>query len=106
MDDLIDSSRRNADIVRQTILRNLERLQKILEQHFAGMNRQQFAACYRVTSVIVDDLDRMRVSIDPSKANTPLIIHANTVLAAAITSELLQPMDSDTRQITGFVRWP
>ncbi|HEX6807027.1 MAG TPA: hypothetical protein VF118_03505 [Gemmatimonadaceae bacterium] len=34
----------------------------------------------------------MRVSIGPSKANAPLIIHANTVLAASITFEFLQPI--------------
>jgi hypothetical protein len=40
--------------------------------------------------VVVDDLDVMSVSADPAKADPPLVVDANAVLAETIGGELLQ----------------
>jgi hypothetical protein len=40
--------------------------------------------------MIVNDLDLIGIAILPSKADAPLLVHANTVLAGAIAPELLQ----------------
>src|SRR6266566_4238526 len=43
-------------------------------------------------SMIVHDLDFMRVAILPAKANPPLVVHANTVFARPVAVEFLQPV--------------
>jgi hypothetical protein len=40
--------------------------------------------------MVVNDLDFMGVRILPAKADAPLIVHANTVLATAIAFQLLE----------------
>jgi hypothetical protein len=40
--------------------------------------------------MIVNDLDLVRVTISPPKADPPLIVEANTVLPDAIASKLLE----------------
>src|SRR3982751_6798751 len=40
--------------------------------------------------MVVNDLDLIGVSILPAKADAPLIVHPNTVLASAISFELLE----------------
>jgi len=42
-------------------------------------------------SVIVDDLDVVRVSVSPPKADAPLIVDADAVLALSITAQCLEP---------------
>ena len=40
--------------------------------------------------MVVDDLDVICVSVLPAKANAPLIVDANTVLARAVAFELFE----------------
>ena len=42
--------------------------------------------------MIINDLDVIRIAILPTKADAPLIVDPNTVLASAIASEFLQPI--------------
>lgn len=42
--------------------------------------------------VVVTDSDIFNVSIDPSKANAPLLVNANTVLSSTISLQRLQPI--------------
>jgi hypothetical protein len=42
--------------------------------------------------MIVDDLDVMRISVSPAKANTPLIVDADTVLSRTFPGKLFQPV--------------
>src|SRR5579862_3998967 len=48
------------------------------------------SAIFRPASVIVDDLDRLRLAIDPLKDHTPLIIDANRVVVLQIALELFK----------------
>jgi len=49
-----------------------------------------FTAIGYTSSMIVDDLNVMSVSIRPPKANTPLIVNADAKLALSIPREFLQ----------------
>lgn len=42
------------------------------------------------SSVVVNEFDLVRVAVQPSKADAPLIVDANTMLSGAITFELLE----------------
>jgi hypothetical protein len=42
--------------------------------------------------MVIDNLDLLGVSIVPTKANPPLVIDANTMLALAIPNQGLQPI--------------
>jgi hypothetical protein len=43
-------------------------------------------------SVVVDEFDIFRTSISPDKTDTPLCVHADAVLASAVTRQPLQPI--------------
>jgi hypothetical protein len=42
--------------------------------------------------VIVDDLNLVSIAILPAKADAPLLVHTNTVLASSTAPKLLQPI--------------
>jgi hypothetical protein len=94
MHDLVDPSRRHTDIPGQPVLGQAQRLEKIRREHFAGMYGIQLSSSHATPSssvlVIVNDLNLVGIAILPAKADAPLLVHANTVLAGAIASELLQ----------------
>jgi hypothetical protein len=96
MHDLIDPSRRHTDIPGQPVLRQAQRLEKIRREDFARMYGIQLSSGHATPSsdmlVIVDDLDLVGVAILPAKADAPLLVHTNTVLANSIAPELLQPI--------------
>ncbi|MGA9835984.1 MAG: hypothetical protein WBQ26_01570 [Gemmatimonadaceae bacterium] len=52
--------------------------------------------------MIVDDLDFVRIALGPSKANPPLIVNTDTVLAGSVPVQLLQaiPGSRDRREPT------
>jgi hypothetical protein len=50
------------------------------------------ARCHGFTSVVVDNLDLVRVSVPPAEAYPPLVIEADRVLALPIAVELLKPV--------------
>lgn len=56
---------------------------------------------------MVDDLNLMGVAIPPAKTDAPLLVHANTVLAGSIATELLQSISrrhSEVTELLGRVR--
>jgi len=48
--------------------------------------------------MVVDDLNLERVTLPPLKANAPLIVHADAVLAPAISLQRLQPVPRERRK--------
>src|SRR6266540_4838612 len=60
--DLVDPAGRHAEVLRQTILSQAERLQKILVQHFARMHRTQPLHGHRLLLVVIDNLDVVRIA--------------------------------------------
>jgi hypothetical protein len=50
--------------------------------------------------VVIDDLHIFRAYIGPSKANTPLIVDSNAVLARTLALECLQAITRRNIQVT------
>ena len=94
MHDLVDPSRRHTDIPGQSVLGQTQRLEKIRREDFTRMYGIQLSSSHATPSsnvlMIVNDLNLVGIAILPPKADAPLLVHANTVLAGAIAPELLQ----------------
>ncbi len=94
MHDLVNPTRRHTDIPSQPVLGQAERLEKIRREDFAGVYGIQLSSGHAPPSsdtlVIVDDLNFVGIPILPAKADAPLLVHANTVLAGSIAPKLLQ----------------
>jgi hypothetical protein len=99
MDDFRDSRHRYVKIKRQPVHAELERFHEICSQNFAGVyGRKQLLRFGQSVlqdwsrktmnmfsnddrSVIVNDLNFVRITFPPNEAKTPLISDANTILA-------------------------
>jgi hypothetical protein len=94
MHDFVDPSRRHTDIPGQPVLGEAQRLKKIRREDLTGMYGLQLSSGHATPSsnmlVIVNDLYVVGIAILPAKADAPLLVHANTVLARAIAPELFQ----------------
>jgi hypothetical protein len=94
MHDLVDPSRRHTDIPGQPVLGQAQRLEKIRREDLTGMYGLQLSSDHATPSsnmlMIVNDLYVVGIAILPAKADAPLLVHANTVLARALAPELLQ----------------
>jgi hypothetical protein len=104
MHDLVDPSRRHTDIPGQPVLGQAQRLEKIRREDFARMYGTHLASGHATPSsdmlVIIDDRNLVGIAILPAKADAPLLVHTNTVLAGSITPQLLQ---SITRRHTKII---
>ena len=89
--DLVDSSRRYPDVQRESVLADTPGLEEFFEQDFPWMHRRYSVLVHRhLLLVIINDLDVVRVMFLPLKADSILIIDANTVLTRSLCMELLQ----------------
>ena len=73
----LDARARHAELRRHGIRRELHRLQELLAQDFAGMDRRSFFAiaflrCVVTSVVIVDDLDILGPRVGPPEHDPPL----------------------------------
>src|SRR5437879_355806 len=57
-----------------------------------------------IPSMIVNDFDVPRTVISPAKANSPLVVDSDTVLAAAIAAKFLQSVTRRHPQIVQILR--
>jgi hypothetical protein len=74
---------------------HLERLQKVLAQNFAGVNRphsvfDHIALLGKNKSVVINNLDIVRTLSSPDKTNAPLFVDANTVPPFAVARQKLK----------------
>jgi hypothetical protein len=103
MHDLVDPSRRHTDIPGQPVLGQAQRLKKIRREDLTGMYGLQLSSGHATPSsnmlVTVNDLHVVGIAIPPAKADTPLLVHANTVLACAIAPELFQSIAGRHAQV-------
>src|SRR5580700_10758457 len=51
------------------------------------------------SSVVIHDLDIVRVPFAPGKADPPAVVNANAMLAGPVPFQRLQPVPPDCRQI-------
>ncbi len=63
-----------------------------MKQNFARMDRRKLSISHKKFLVVVNNLNIMGVTVLPVKANAPLIVDADAVLAWTTTFELLQPV--------------
>ena len=57
-----------------------------------------------MASVVVDDLDVVRIAIAPTKADAPLIVDTDAVLAGPVALELLQAITRRHSQVFNCLR--
>jgi hypothetical protein len=88
-DYLIDPPRRNTDCVGESILTELERLQKLLKQDLTRVNRVH-GLWHHHSLVAVHNLDVFGPRNGPAKTNSPLVVDPNAVRVCAIAMKLLQ----------------
>src|ERR1700691_4427181 len=86
--DGVNAVRRNADSMCKPILAEACQLQKLVLEDVARMRVLQLG--HLRLSMIVDDLDIMRLALGPTKADAPLIVDPNAPLAHTIPSQRLQ----------------
>src|SRR5699024_681575 len=55
-------------------------------------------------SVVVDEFDNFCTSISPDEAETPLRVHADAVLSAPVTDELLQTVSWQDPEVLDILR--
>jgi len=110
MHDLVNPPRRHTDISGQPVLRQAKRFEEILREDFAGVYGFQLSSGHATPSsdtlVIVDDRNFVGIPILPAKADAPLLVHADTVLAGSIASKLLQSIswrDAKVAELFGRV---
>lgn len=103
MHDLVDAPWRDADVLGETILGQTERFQEILEEDFARVNRVQLARCHDA-SVIINDLNFVRVTVGPPEADAPLVVNANAVLSGPVTLQFLEAVSRWDPQVVERVR--
>jgi len=87
-DDIVDAASSDAEGVCQCVRAHLERDEVILAKNFARMDRAHTVfkpGHIKLHSVIVGNFHVGRTFIAPRKAQTPLTVDADAVLAEAIT---------------------
>jgi len=76
----------------QRVRAQTERAEKLFAQHFAGVDGAHGFLWHDGTLVIVDDLYVPRAAVGPAKAQPPLVVDADAVLALAVAGKLLKPI--------------
>jgi hypothetical protein len=99
-DDLADSLRRDINLLGQSILTDAHGRQELLQQELTGRNCVQVAHD-DLTLVIIDDLDIERTGLRPAKADSPLIVDPDAVLAG---SSAFQGFESIARRYFQIVQ--
>src|SRR6266542_3983575 len=85
VDDLVDPTRRNSDVLGQPVLTDPHGLEELLSQYLAWMDRWKSLG-HHLLLVVVHDLDVERIRAPPPEADPPPVVDPDAVLARAITS--------------------
>src|SRR5260370_9787698 len=72
VDNLIDPAWRHAQPFREAVLRQPQRAEKVLVQHFSRVDGRQSPQPHTRLLVVIDNLDVVRISPLPTKAHPPL----------------------------------
>jgi len=94
MNDLVDTTSGDSDVLGEAILAQPHRPQKLLEKDLSGVYRREFLA-HCVLSwrlVIIHDLNVMGITCRPTETDAPLVIDSDAELSLAITVQALQPI--------------
>src|SRR5262249_47569931 len=58
----------------------------------------------RLSLMIVDDLDIIRMSIAPTKTDAPLVVYSDAVLSFSLTDQAFQPVSRRSPEIVEIAR--
>jgi hypothetical protein len=72
---------------------------QFVKEDFPGMNINSVGHVMPPASVIVNDLDALRLLVRPSEADSVFIVQPNAVLTRTIALQLFQPIASKARKI-------
>jgi hypothetical protein len=81
MNNFVDAAGRDADILRQAILRNAHRLEELLQENLAGVDGRYLSLVHVSAPNVVYDLHVIGIPILPPKADAPLIVNPDAVLS-------------------------
>jgi hypothetical protein len=100
--DLIDTPRSNPDGDRRPALGDAERLEVLVQERLARVDRRHDRGSGHglSLSVVVDDLDEFGACVSPSEADPPLLVDANAVVPSTIAFQILEPIPRRHPQIT------
>ncbi len=90
MHDLINAAGRDAEALRQPVLSQAERRQKVLPQYLTRVHRGQALYGHRTLLMVIDNLDVVSIATFPAKTDPPLVVDANAMLPYSITCQLLE----------------
>jgi hypothetical protein len=99
LNDLIDSSRWHTQALGEPILRQTQRIEKLLQEDLTGVNRGQFLLGHERLLMIVHNLNVQSIPLVPPKAHTPLIVDSNAVLPGAVAGEFFQSIPGRCPQV-------
>ena len=80
VNDLIDTTWRNMDVLGQSVLADFFRLQKLFHEDFSRVKREHFLFTHGHLLMVIDDFNVISVFFLPYETNTPLIIYSDAVL--------------------------
>ena len=80
VNDLIDTTWRNMDVLGQSVLADFFRLQKLFHEDFSRVKREHFLFTHGHLLMVIDDFNVISVFFLPDETNTPLIIYSDAVL--------------------------
>src|SRR5579863_4938620 len=93
--DVVDAWRRHVECLCKCICRQARRAQEVLTQYLTRVNRAHSvleAHTLSTASVMVNDLDVLGSRRCPAKADAPLIVDANAVLALPVAFQCFKPI--------------
>lgn len=86
VDDRADATRRDSDLSIEPIDTDPQRFHEFFQQNLTRMNGiEQLLARHRHTSMVIDNLDLVGITLPPDRANSPPVIDADTVLPLAVS---------------------
>lgn len=100
IDDLDDANGSDADVMRQAISAQTERLHEIFEKDFTRMDGREFNFHGGLPlPMVINDLDVSCLVGGPLEANAPLVGDADAVLTSSIALELLELIARRSQQV-------
>ena len=97
--EFVDAAWRNLQGPGQRVLAHAHGLEQLLQQNLTRMRVWHEPASRPLLRMVVDDFDIFRPSVAPSKADTPLVVDANAVLAQSPPGQRLEAVAARRSQL-------
>jgi hypothetical protein len=102
LNDLVNSARRDSEILRETVFSDAHGRQKFFGEDFPGRNVTKQLTFHG--SMIIYNFDIICVALAPTKADPPLIIDPNTMLSSPVSFQGLQTVSRWDSELPQFGR--